>query len=1238
MFKRVLIYLLALAIGFPPGSYPTAMAEAPQKSNSQTPSAAPVNLEKIKHHEKLVNEISEASMQLTSMLMQLRFPGSKPLSFQKAPTLSNLSDIKQTMSQWKALLQEDWEDLLLNTARFDDDGLKQMVAKAESLSLEVILYYQAQYLYLATLSFLATPSPEQIEQLIDDSKIQIPLENVMNYQFFTQVFRKLIQAVSDVIDAGPAKSLIVKIDQCTGHMNCLNFSMSTAKAYRALESANQHKDSNEAFLHFTRLIILENYINSYAKLDYYLNPGQNTLQLPEVLKEQHPSLMYLYEETKNNTEDDPNFRFSEWLGTTKGNAKLVEVFNELNEDPLANLANDTFIKKYTALLKGKAKTSPVLAAGRLDEIYKTTKGDYIAQNVQNFATITDTLDKQKKFKEDVWLDVFLIIKNIYLQSELLSDPQLDDSDKVQIHTLIKSELSAIKKRVDASKYKQKIKALYQSFRDSLKNEMHENVVRGIYETSQQLNMVYGTDYELLILAMQQSRPFKDLRVTDFTIKTLNIIADSFKKEGLVQGPKINELHIRFAKSYYEHLHALLKAWSLIKKDQKLDMSFNDLLKAVDQVKKMEPGYYEDLSVYKVEKDLHDWLKIGELFEVHNGHEMVSDNLANALSKEEAEEKIFSLDADFVKTYQELLEDKLSSQFPLLSTKSSTTKIMKGMGSDRKEYEIPVTMPQQALWKHLKGKTFEEAKPMIVAQLATTRSYIQKQMKNLADEVNAKTSFFTRMKTEMGFSRFDELNGQIPETTALHLAYSSVLSNELKDYGMASRLKQFRQQKAGMSNFQMALDRVIDYTAIYYIAMIGVQLASVASFARVPIVKKGLSFFSRASSTMTRDGLGGVVAKWRGQPITLFGSPMSYVDIGFWGGLAISSIGYNFGNAVDGLNTDMPFLEDTYTNQVSCSDKFEYSEFANHGCQIADKSIIEGQRQTYNSAMNRALITAAVIPAILVGLPKVLQYAQKVHTRIRSQNSSKNHDALERLLQDVGYGQGIRSFNTNDIRHLTHNVLKEFYQKNPAVTGSARRNLTERIFVLTRYLQLKTMVKTENTFWASVDSALATHWKRLGVTPESKDWIRRFDPQLINGLSENLRIHFANGRVSVKQYEGLTQDIQTISSALQPAWRLLKDAGMGKAGNYAQLVRHAIDTRLGLGKSLPIVEAAEIQTVRNFNALYVRSETNAQNQIALIRLTPYEMSAEAKVIAEEVKKQHVKKLIIRKMKLYKGFGW
>lgn len=1244
MLRGLLIYLLAFSIGFPPGSLPFAMAQTASKMGTSV--TTKVNPEKIKRHEKLVNEVSSAAMDLTSMLMQQRFPESKPLAFQKAPTLGNLTNIQHTMIQWRDLLKEDWEDLLLSTEPMNQDGLNKMLSQAETLSLEMILYFQAQYLYLANLSFLTRPSPLQIQQLIANTQIQIPIENILNHQMFTQVFQKLIQPVSDIIDAGHTKTMSVKVDECANHMNCLNFSLSTAKAYRALESINQYKNDGDAFQHFSRLLILENYVSSYAKLDHYLNPSQNTLQLPKALITEHPSLPFLYDEVKNDMNEDQNFRFAEWL-ISKGKAQLIQLLNEMNQDPSINLANADFIKRYQDLLKAKAKNSPVLTTDRLNEIQQEVDGEYLSINLQNIAMITEAVDKQKKFKEDVWFDLFLVFKNQYVQSELLSDSQLDDTEKLSIHALIKKEYSAIKKKVDIKKYKSKIKALYEAFRESLKNEANENILAHIYETAEQLNLAtYGLDYEALIYAIQQSRDYEFLHPSELISKRLNQIAESFKKDGLVENSKkIAELQLRFAKSYYETLHELLEFWTRIKKIPASDLSFNDLISIVDQEKKAIPGYYENINIYRIEKDLHDWLKIGELFKVHNGQEMISDSLAAALKKTEEEltddeeVKDFKFDAQALKVYQDILEEKLSSHFPLLSAKSSSVKIMKGMGSDRKEYDIPVTLPEQALWKHLKNKSYAEAKPMIINQLQTSRSYIQKQVNNLADEMNAKTSLLTRIKTEMGFSRFDELNGQIPETLALHLAYSSVLTQELKGYEMGDKLKQFRQQKMGVSNFQAALDRVIQYTSIYYIAMIGVQLANWAAFSRVPFLKKILPSFaktSRASSMMSRDGLSGVAAKWRGQPITLFGMPQSWMDLGFWGGLTLSS-GINLGNAIDGLNTDVPFLEEAYTNQVSCSEKSPYDLYSKQGCQIADKNIIEAQKMTYASAIAKTALSVGAMTGILYGLPKIMAYAQRIQTRIRMQNSNKHHEALERLLQDVGFSQGTKvSFNTKDIRAVTYDILKHFYRKTSVVGSSAKRDLAERIFLLTRYLQLKEMIQLETSFWRTVDNALAVHWKRLGITPTSKDWSQRFDPQFINATAENLRIHFASGRVSVRQYEALTQDIQVISSALNPAWKLMKDAGNGRAGNYAQLVRYAMDVRIGAPQRLPVVQAFEVQRMKQYSALFVRGEINSKRQIAIVRLTPYEMSTQAKALAEKLKKQHLQELLNMKIKNMRGF--
>lgn len=1218
MFKELLIYFLVFAIAFPPGSLPQAYAQ-------------------IESNEQLLNEVTQTGMDLTSMLMQHRYPGVKTLSFQKAPSLANLTLAEQTLSKWKKNLELNWQAVLAEPHIITEEGLQKMTADAEVVATEMISYFQMQYMYLANLSFLSPPDKNTIDELIRKTEIKIAMDSVINQQFYLKVWVNMAKAISDVVGSSDSKAMDIKIDHCASTSLCLTLSLNKSSAYRALESVSQYKDDNDSFQHFARLLVLENYVTSYAKLDYYLNPAESTLNLPKALSDAHPSLPYLYQNARSSMDaSQEQFRFSVWLDK-EGRQQLQQILKALGEDPNADLLSFSFIKKYIAILKSKTTDSSVLTKNRLEYIKKNFSGAATIEYFVGLALVTSLTDENDKFKSKLWYELMLTTVNVYLKNELLADPQLTRTEKIAILDLIKKEEAILRSRIDAEKYQTMLASLYQSFQKSLKRKTHESVIVSIYQTAEDMNLAQGgLDYEALIIAMQQTREFRNLNVREPIKNILTEIQEQYK-DGFVKNPlDVARMHSYFSQAYFKFLYALVLAWAPHRPELlKNNLSLKELEQAVDQERKSVPGYYEDLSTFRIEKDLHDWLKIGHFFKVFNDSDVLFDDTNVAFKDEDITIHTFNLDASGLEAYQDIIEQNLSSRFPVLTAHVSTSKTMNRMERDQKSYQITVQTGEKPLWKLLKDKTLDQATPLIINQLKASRSFIQTQINELAEEMNSKASLWTKFKTHTGLSRFDEENGQIPEYLALHLAYSSVLTAELKNYFMTDRLASFRRQQAGDSDFKKALDKYIGYTAYYFYAVIGTQILSYLSFRRIPFLSAFLNKWIKApriSSMLTRDGLIGKAASFRGHPIKLLNMPLSWLDVSFYATLGALSV-INIDRGLGGLTSDVPFLDNNFKNQVSCSDQSSEVEYSKQGCVVQSQTMADAAQSIAYQNIGKAAITAILLAGMTVGLPKAIQFAQKYLASLRTKDFAKTNETLEKLLQDVGFsGSSAISYSIKDLSAMTNKLLKDIKANAKASGTGADSILAQRIFLHARYKQLKTMVQTENAFWQKVDNTLAIHWKRLGITQDSKNWSQRFDEKFMTSTYNDLYYHFVSGRITAKQYEALTQDAQTIIVTLNPAWALMRNSVSGVSSNYSRLVRHSIELRTGTAQSLPTVNSYEVTDYAGrFSALWVRSVINSNKEVALVRLTPYQMSPEAKLLAEELKQKHLNKNWLNRIK-------
>ena len=631
-------------------------------------------------------------------------------------------------------------------------------------------------------------------------------------------------------------------------------------------------------------------------------------------------------------------------------------------------------------------------------------------------------------------------------------------------------------------------------------------------------------------------------------------------------------------------------------------------------------------------------------DIHNGEDLLSENLIRKLQKSEegSSDKIknqayalqdFPLDKDGLKIYQESLEAKLASRFPLLMTKSVQIKeIVQEMGRDRKHYDRPIHTASLPLWKHLNGKNYEEAKGMITTQLMSIRNHVQKQINDLSEEMNPNSlgAMANWMKSKMGLSRFDEFNSQMPESLAMHLAYSSVLNSELMDYSKKERLGRFKAQSLGKSDFHNSLDQGLTYATYYFLGVLGLQFLSWVSFFRVPVLKRFFPAFQRASSAFQRDGVSNIfgMALWRGQPITLFDQQQSWVSLGFIGS-AFTSSGINLASGLETFNQTLPFLESMYENQVSCDSKAEYVPYSEYGCQMKDRRVIDAHQQI---ALTQTLGAAAGIlffPLFIYGMPKAMAWAQKIEARYRHKDARKFHEATEKILQDIGFAKNtVVTYNPRDVRAITYSILKDFYKGAGNVN---KRAMPERIFLLTRYLQWKAIRQSEVTFWKGVDSALLPHYRRLGMGPDTAQWAQRYEQSALNNIYKDLQLQYITGRLNPREFERLSLDVQVIKTTLEPSWKMLAEASQGgKVGNYTDLIRYAQGLRTGQVDALPVIEPYQLPQVQHYGAVYVRAVGNAKNDVALLRLAPYEMSPEAVTLMKKTQSNYLKELMRRKL--------
>lgn len=1267
MFKGVLNFLIIFTLVFPPGSIksayaqqdmypktpaPTNFATAPTKNQLDTAEAKAAR-ERFEKYKKFSYEIQTAVMDLMSMLETQRFPGIQPLAFHKPPSLNNLETIRIQMDTWKDSLNDELLTLLRETSSYED--MHKMVEQAETLSLEVLAYFNARHLYLANLSFLKKVSPEDISTIIKSSELQLPIEAISNYQFYIKLTEKLLSSLDDVVQTnkiGKSRSVNLRIDRCKTSSNCVILGLNESKAYRALETPAQYQNNSNSFQHLSRLLVLENYVASLAKLDVYLNQPNNSLNLPEPLLKQHPSLPFLYKQYKDFLQYNSQLKFSNWLCSVNTSEKiecdsdLIAIFKDLEMDPKANLINPDFLKEYTGLLKDKAKTSKVLAKDYFPNLRKKISHNYLANNFSSLLGVVAFEDSSGQFRGDDLVDFLLVTYNRIFVSELLSDPALalDSSKRLLAHTLITTKMKTLKQKVQTENYKQKISTLYQKFKSSLKNPLHEDVLKDMFETTEQINGLRGIDYSSLITAIAKSKSFKNLKVSDEILGLYQTLALKFSDSSVAVDPlDLAAHHISLAQSYFDILSKLYDHW---KKTHNLLITSAEISRRTEQATTLdellevinttpEPSSEAliragdlKMGLRDIEKNLSDWIQIGKLLKIHSGTEMLSTTLVkaeqiteNSPSAKPLSLADFELDETARAAYEANIEDQLAMRFPILSTKSAGPLVtMQRMDHAQRLHDIEVQTAPQPLWKILNGKTFAQAKPLLLSQLRATRLNIHQRIYELNEVVNPNSfnSFAKKALAWMEASKFDENNIQMPEHLAMHLAYSIILTEELSDYANGKKLDKYRQQNTGQSDFQKALDKTVQNIGLYFMGVLAVHLLSWITHFRIPVIRHLFPAFKKASSALTRDSITATAVMYKGQPIKFFGMNQSWVDLGFWGALLTSS-GLTLNDSIHGLSNDSPYMQRMFEDQVSCDQK--NAVYSDHGCQM-EKASIEKTETFYQSSLTTGLVGFALIPLFLSGLPKALRWAMQLQNRIKTADTKAFNNKIEQLVQDIGFNRGTAvSFSLNDLRNVTLNVIKELNLNK--TSGLSSKQIAEKIFLAARYTELKSYVLSETTFWKALDEALTVHWNRVGISKSEGNWPMRFNEEFLN---RHMNQHLGIETMSAREYEKIRMDYQIISNSLAPYWDLLE-----KTSTYSIMVRQIIAKISGMPESLPVIARSQIkyQNKNTFSTLYVRAEESPNGEIAIIRLSPYEWTPEATKNAKKIHDGLIQELLMKR---------
>lgn len=1230
MFKGLIHYLLIFSLAFPPGSL--GIAHAQEK---------PVRLD------GFAARVQKACKSLTDMLMVQRYPDAPRMSFQEKPSLAALEEIRTVLATWQERLKSSWIELLSQTKSQDIEEEIKMSKQAEALTLEVFFYFQAQYLYLANSAFLRKVTADEITRLLSQTEIQIPTNRIGNYVFYAKAMAKTLDMLNSLSEDGKPKTKI-SLETCKDNSaeTCFKIRLNESKAYRSLETAEQFKDDAESFKRFSSLIVLENYIVSFAKLEYYLNIKDKTLKIPDSVLAQHPSLPFLYNEQKQLIEEDYTKRFFSWASGS-GEEQLTSILKDLAKDPNLIVTTPQFLAEYRKILDDSSRDIDEKKIEDLKKI-ESEEGQKIARTFQtflNFLPLNTSLENQVA----AITKIAFLTRYSRIKSEYLSAPHLTQDQREAILKLFDKHSKANIRKNEAV-YQAKVKAWIENFSANQPIATNESVLREMYETIKRLNSITtdGVDYQALLSAFVKSKAFKRLQPSANILNFFNDFQQFFEKDMIATtSNELKEKQLKLATNYFTGLSLLLAQWKLAKKEigesnAEAPKTYEELLNQIDP-EKMQVDANKSIAdqgnYLRIRKDLYDWIQIGALLNLHDGKEVFNETMTKLLKEKDNAESTFKISiADFhldeksLEIYRNIAETKVSSRFPILTTKTAVAPIkMTTMDSARKSYEIDVAQPDGPMWKALKNKAYDQAKSVILTQMQSTKQYVQSQIENLSMEVNpySFSSVTKEIGTWFGMTRLNSDNIHTEESLALHLAYSTVLANELSNYSKSERLRQFRNQYFNPSDFQAALDQYINYTGFMFLAIIGTRVLSWITSFRIPIVKKFFPLFRKASSSLTRDGLRsimGPVVKFRGQPLTLFGAQQTWFDLSFWGSFFAKGALTTY-DSIDRYVNDIPFLEKAYENQIACVPKEQLSDIAfedelkstlyKDGCEYGDKTLVETQKALAQAELMNAGMGFAMMGVFLYVLPKALGQFQKMQERITFYNSKRIHNTLSELTQDIGFAKGKHVFfNSSNMETMTEAVLKDIAMNSTSMT------LSKKIFVTNRYLQLKSFVEAEHSYWNSVDRALSTHWARLGINSKNAaEWAKRYDIKHINEKIESIHNLYLTGKLPLRTFEKLYEDINIIAATLRPTWKLLAKS-TGENNIYAEFLRQIWANRTQVGKTQIPTYVAESEITKQskaaYSGLFYRTYNSEAGETAFIFFGPHEFRPEALQLIEKIK--------------------